>query len=358
MGGVYFNLNKSGYNKSMRVCVAGGSGFIGSHLAKRLKRDGHYVVVADIKENEYFKQEEFCDEFHLVDLRSLENCLKVTRDCDWVFNLACLMGGMGTVSFNHGTILYINIMISFNMLEASRINKVERFFYSSSACIYPEYRQGEEENEGLKEEDAWPADPQDAYGLEKLCTEELCMHYDKEFGIKVRIARFHNIYGPYGTWKGGKEKAPAAFARKAIVASDYVEVWGDGEQTRSFCYIDDCIEGVLLLMKSEYNEPLNIGSDFLISINDLALLSLKLAGKENVELRHIPGPIGVRGRNSDNSLIQRILHWTPSTTLQEGLLITINWVKEEIDKCPDSHLDLSVSKTVPLCNPTNAYDLL
>ena len=330
----------------MRVCVAGGGGFIGSHLAKRLKKEGHYVIVADIKENEYFSQNELCDEFYLVDLRELDNCLKVTKDCDWVFNLACLMGGMGMISYNHGAILYINTMISFNMLEAARINSVKRFFYSSSACIYPEYKQIENDNPGLKEDDAWPADPQDAYGLEKLCTEELCMHYNKDFGIEVRIGRFHNIYGPYGTWKGGKEKAPAAFARKAIAATDYVEVWGDGKQTRSFCYIDDCIEGILLLMNSDYNKPLNIGSDCLISVNDLAVLALQLINKKDIELRHIPGPIGVNGRNSDNTLIKEILHWSPSTTLQDGLLLTINWIKGEMEKYSNNSDDLNISKII------------
>lgn len=342
----------------MKVCVAGGSGFIGSHLAKRLKSEGHYVVIADIKENEYFSGEELYDEFHIVDLRDINNCLKVTTECDWVFNLACLMGGMGAISFNHATILYINTMISFNMLEASRINNVKRFFYSSSACVYPEYKQEEIINNGLKEEDAWPADPQDAYGLEKLCTEELCMHYDNEFDIEVRIGRFHNIYGPYGTWKGGKEKAPAAFARKAIVATDYVEVWGNGEQTRSFCYINDCVEGILLLMNSDYNKPLNIGSDYLISVNDLAVLALRLVNKKDIELRHIPGPVGVNGRNSDNTLIKEVLHWAPSISLEDGLLITINWIKEQISKYEDTPHDFTVSKTVPACNPSNAYDIL
>src|SRR3972149_1547541 len=250
--------------KQMRICVAGGAGFIGSHLAKRLKSQGHYVIVADIKQNEYFPEEDFCDQFMLLDLKSLDNCLIATKDCEWVFNLACLMGGMGTISFNHAVILYGNTMISFNMLESARRNKVKRFFYSSSACVYPEYAQIDYNNTGLKEESAWPADPQDAYGLEKLCTEELCMHYSKDFGMEVRIARYHNIYGPYGTWKGGKEKAPAAFARKALSASSHVEIWGNGEQTRSFCYIDDCVEGTLHLMNSDYDQPLNIGSDEII----------------------------------------------------------------------------------------------
>lgn len=338
----------------MRVCVAGGAGFIGSHLAKRLKSEGHYVIIADIKRNEYFNEEDLCDEFYQVDLRNLDNCILVTKDCEHVFNLAAYMGGMGFITVNNASILYINTMISFNMLEASRINRVKRFFYSSSACIYPEHKQMDSENEGLKEYDAWPADPQDSYGLEKLCTEELCMHYDDEFDIEVRVARFHNIYGPYGAWYGGKEKSPAAFARKAIVAKDYFEVWGDGEQTRSYCYIDDCIDGILLLMNSNYNKPLNIGSSELVSINTLALLALTLVDKSNVKLKHISGPMGVRGRSSDNSLIKEILNWEPRIPLEEGMLKTIEWIKTQIHTI-DSSIDLSTSIISQRVTPDNAY---
>lgn len=237
--------NLSGGGK--RVLVAGGGGFIGSHLAKRLKEEGNYVVVADWQNNEYFKVEEYCNEFHLVDLRSLENCMKVSKDCEVVYGLAADMGGMGFIQSNHATILYNNIMISFNLIEAARKCGVKKFFYSSSACVYPEYRQKNEDIAGLKESDAWPAEPQDAYGLEKLVTEELCKHYGKDFKIEFRVARFHNIYGPQGTWKGGREKAPAAFTRKAICSEKEFEMWGDGKQTRSFCFVDDCVEGILRL---------------------------------------------------------------------------------------------------------------
>lgn len=326
----------------LKICVAGGGGFIGSHVAKRLKEEGHFVVAADWAENQYFKKEEFCDQFLLVDLRKWDNCLKATEGCDWVFNFAADMGGMGFIQSNHSVILYNNTMISFQMLEASRINKVKRFFYSSSACIYPEHKQLESENPGLRESDAWPALPQDAYGLEKLVTEELCMHYQKDFGIQVRITRFHNIYGPQGTWKGGREKAPAAFCRKAITSDTEFEMWGDGKQTRSFCFIDDCVEGVLRLMRSDYSKPLNIGSDEMVSMNEMAELALKFCGKEKLPIKHIPGPEGVRGRNSNNDLIKSVLNWAPSISLADGLKRTCEWIQKQIEADKASGIDSKV----------------
>jgi len=315
----------------IRILVAGGAGFIGSHLAKRLKEEGNYVIAADWQRNHYFQQEEFCNEFHLLDLRSLENCLKVTTNVEHVYHLAADMGGMGFIQSNHGVILYNNTMMSFNMVEASRRNGVKRFFYSSSACIYPEYKQTDEDNPGLKEADAWPASPQDAYGLEKLVTEELCKHYGLDYGIEFRIARFHNIYGPQGTWKGGREKAPAAFCRKVICSEKEFEMWGDGKQTRSFCFIEDCVEGVLRLMRSDVKEPLNIGSDEMIGMNDMATLIMGFEGK-NLKIHHIPGPEGVRGRNSDNTLIKQKLGWAPSITLKDGLKRTYSWIKKQVEK--------------------------
>jgi len=329
----------------MRICVGGGGGFIGSHLAKRLKEEGHFVIAADWKHNEYFKEEEFCNEFHLVDLRTLDACLKVTKDVDWVFNLAADMGGMGFIQSNHSVILYNNVMISFNMMEAARRNNVKRLFYSSSACVYPEYKQTDTDVAALKEADAWPAQPQDAYGLEKLATEELCMHYEKDFGIEVRVARFHNIYGIEGTWKGGREKAPAAFARKAIVATTEFEMWGDGKQTRSFCYIDDCVEGVIRLMKSDYNKPLNIGSDEVVSMNHMAELALSFENKK-VPIRHIPGPEGVRGRNSDNTLIKQVLGWAPSITLEQGLRKLYFWIKDRVEEEKKSGKNVDYTKSI------------
>jgi len=324
-----------------RVVIAGGAGFIGSHLAKRLKEEGNFVVVGDWQENEYFKREEYCNEFHLFDLRSLENCLKLTHGAEEVYNLAADMGGMGFIQSNHSTILYNNTMISFNMMEASRRSGVKRFFYSSSACIYPESIQVDPNNPGLKESDAWPAQPQDAYGLEKLVSEEICLHYMKDFGIECRVARFHNIYGPQGTWKGGREKAPAAFVRKVMCSEKEFEMWGDGEQTRSFCLVDDCVEGILRLMRSDIKIPLNLGSEEMISMNDLAKLAMSFDNKQ-LTIRHIPGPEGVRGRNSDNNLIRQKLGWEPSIKLATGLKKLYNWMKIEIENEKAKGVDISV----------------
>jgi len=324
-----------------RVLIAGGGGFIGSHLAKRLKELGDYVVAADWQENEYFAQSEFCDEFLKVDLRDMENCLKASKDCSDVYNLAADMGGMGFIQSNHSTILYNNMMISLNMMEAARRNKVKRFFYSSSACIYPEHKQTDESNPGLKESDAWPAQPQDAYGLEKLVSEELCKHYSNDFGIECHVARFHNIYGPQGTWKGGREKAPAAFCRKVIASDKEFEMWGDGKQTRSFCLVDDCVEGIIRLMNSDVYEPINLGSEEMISMNDMAKLIMSFDNK-NLEIVHIPGPEGVRGRNSDNKMIREKLGWEPSTKLVDGLRKLYTWLKPTIEKEKNEGIDISV----------------
>jgi len=325
-----------------RVLIAGGGGFIGSHLAKRLKNEGNYVIVADWQRNEYFKEEDYCDEFHLLDLRWLETCLKATTNVEDVYNLAADMGGMGFIQSNHAAILYNNIMISFNMVEAARRNGVKRFFYSSSACIYPEYKQTDEANPGLKESDAWPAEPQDAYGLEKLASEELCKWYGKDFkNMQFRVARFHNIYGPQGTWKGGREKAPAAFCRKVIASTSEFEMWGDGKQTRSFCYIDDCVEGVIRLMNSDFNQPINIGSEEMISMNDMAKLIMGFDNKD-LAIRHIPGPEGVRGRNSDNTLIREKLGWAPGISLKDGLQRLYTWLKNEIEQEKQKGVDISI----------------
>jgi len=324
-----------------KVLIAGGAGFIGSHLARRLKREGQYVITADWDENVYFKQEEFCDEFHKIDLRQFENCLKICEGVEDVYNLAADMGGMGFIQSNHSTILYNNVMISFNIAEAGRRAGVKRIFYSSSACIYPEGKQLVENVTALKESDAWPAQPQDAYGLEKLVSEELHKHYSKDFGIKTRIARFHNIYGPQGTWKGGREKAPAAFCRKVICSDKEFEMWGDGKQTRSFCYIDDCVEGIIRLMNSDVEEPLNIGSEELISMNDMAELIMSF-DKKKLTIQHIPGPEGVRGRNSDNTLIQEKLGWAPRISLKDGIHKLYVWLKEEVENEKKHGVDISI----------------
>jgi GDP-D-mannose 3',5'-epimerase len=245
-------------------------------------------------------------------------------------------------------------MISFNLVEAARKCGVKRFFYSSSACIYPEYKQMETQIAALKESDAWPAQPQDAYGLEKLVTEELCKHYGKDFGIEFRIARFHNIYGPQGTWKGGREKAPAAFCRKVAASQSEFEMWGDGKQTRSFCFVDDCVEGVLRLMRSDFREPLNIGSEEMVSMNDMAELVMQIANKK-LTIKHIPGPEGVRGRNSDNTLIRQVLGWAPGISLKEGLTRLYPWITSQMEQEKASGVDVSVyasSKVVQQAPPS------
>ena len=339
------------FPKGTKICVTGAGGFIASHLAKRLKEEGHFVRAVDWKENEYMSEDMFCNEFMNLDLRWPENCAKAVAGMDWCFNLAADMGGMGFIQSNHSRILYNSTMISFNVLEEARKAGVKRFWYASSACIYPEYKQLDENLDGacgLAEKDAWPAQPQDAYGLEKLMTEELLMHYDADFGMECRIGRFHNIYGPYGTWKGGREKAPAAFTRKAITSDKEMEMWGNGLQTRSFCYVDDCVEGILRLMVSDYKKPLNIGSDEMVSMNEMAKIALDYC-KKDIPIKHIPGPEGVRGRNSDNTLIKQVLGWAPTTPLKEGLGYTHTWIKQQIDdfvKAGGTYADLTQSKIV------------
>lgn len=299
--------------------------------------------------NVYFKEDEFCNKFKLLDLRTLDDCVEATKGCDWVFQLAADMGGMGFVQSNHSVILYNNTMINFNMIEAARRNKVQRYLYSSSACIYPEGKQLTEDIVALKESDAWPAQPQDAYGLEKLVSEEMAMHYGKDFGIATKTARFHNIFGPQGTWKGGREKAPAALIRKVAAAEEggTIEMWGDGKQTRSFCIVDDCVEGVIRLMVSGYDKPLNVGSDRMISMNDMVELASSFE-KKTVKINHIPGPEGVRGRNSDNTLIKQVLGWVPPTPLKDGMECTYRWIKAQIDeeRAQGIHVDYTVSNVV------------
>eukprot|EP00850_Spirogloea_muscicola_P017098 SM000143S00763 [mRNA] locus=s143:353705:356169:- [translate_table: standard] len=343
----------------LRISVTGAGGFIASHIARRLKTEGHYVIASDWKKNEHMTEDMFCDEFHLVDLRVMDNCLKVTDGVEHVFNLAADMGGMGFIQSNHSVIMYNNTMISFNMLEAARLNGVKRFFYASSACIYPEFKQLETDIVALKESDAWPAEPQDAYGLEKLATEELCKHYTKDFGVECRIGRFHNIYGPFGTWKGGREKAPAAFCRKALTSPEHFEMWGDGMQTRSFTFIDECVEGVLRLTKSDFREPVNIGSDEMVSMNQMAEIVLSFESKD-LPIKHIPGPEGVRGRNSDNTLIKEKLGWAPSMRLRDGLQITYFWIKGQLEKEAAAGLDtatLATSKIVGTSAPVSLGSL-
>ena len=285
----------------------------------------------DIKYPEYGTSD--ADEFEILDLRRWANCLKATRAIDEVYALAADMGGMGFISSHHAQILHNNALINLHTLEAARINGVRRYLYTSSACIYPEYKQTMTNVTPLREEDAYPAQPQDAYGWEKLIAERVCMHYREEYGIETRIVRFHNIFGPLGTWDGGREKAPAAMCRKVAVAKltgkSEIEIWGDGEQTRSFCYIDDCVIGIYKLMQSSYSEPLNLGQDRLVSINQLADLVTAVAGIK-IDKKHVPGPQGVRGRNSDNTRLRDVLGWEPEISLEEGLSRTYAWIEQQV----------------------------
>lgn len=314
-----------------KVCIGGGAGFIGSHIAKRLKENGYKVVVVDWKKNEFMEDDEFCDEFIMGDLRKLEVAVKCCKGCSQVYNLAADMGGMGFIVSNESVLSFNNTAISMNMLEAARRNKVKDFFYSSSACVYNEAKQEDPNNPGLIETDAWPARPQDMYGLEKLYSEEMALAYGRDFDINIRIARFHNIYGPRGTWKGGREKAPAAFCRKAATSTKEFEMWGDGKQTRSFTFIDDCVEGVLRLMFSQCKIPINLGSTEMVDMIEFARIAMSFE-KKTFPIKHIDGPMGVRGRNSNNILIMKELQWTPSIKIEDGLRKTYFWIKGEIDK--------------------------
>lgn len=324
-------------NNQLRTLITGGAGFIGSHLARRLLKAGHHVICADWKRNDYFQKEEFCNELLDMDLRILDNCLAATKGCDWVFNLAADIGGLGHTHSNHSVILFNNSRISFNMIEAARQNGVRRFFYASSACVYGEHLQTKENCVGLSEEQAWCAKPPDAYGLEKLVSEEIMMHCAKDFqSTEFRIARFHNIYGSYGHWKGSRETAPSTMCRKVLVAHEkgndgIVTVCGDGKQARSFCYIEDCVDGIVRLMQSNYSQPVNIGSDELVSINDMVGLICDIE-KVTITLRHIPGPEAVRESNSNNTLMKTVLKWAPSTTLFEGLKSTYYFIKCELER--------------------------
>jgi nucleoside-diphosphate-sugar epimerase len=316
--------------KTAIVCGAGG--FIGGHLVKRLKTEGYWVRGVDLKANEYGNN--LADDFLIGDLRDPIICHSLfDRKIDEVYQLAADMGGAGYIftGEHDAVVMHNSATINLNMVEASRINNVKKIFYSSSACMYPEYNQLDPDNPKCSEDSAYPAAPDSEYGWEKLFSERLYLAYNRNYGMEVRIARFHNIYGPQGTWTGGKEKAPAAICRKVAEAEDggEIEVWGDGKQTRSFLYIDECVDAVRRLMESDFTGPVNIGSEEMVSINELVQIVGRAAGKE-ITIKNIKGPTGVRGRNSDNKLIKEKLNWAPSQTLAKGIAETYQWIEVQI----------------------------
>ncbi len=324
--------------KETRILVTGAGGFIGHHLVKRLRAEGHWVRGVDIKLPEYETSD--ATEFELLDLRKFDNCLLATRGgIDAVYNLAADMGGIGFITANHADIARNNILINVHMLEASRQQAVSKFLFSSSACIYPQSKQADAEVTPLREEDAFPADPEPGYGWEKLYTEMLCRYFRQDYPLDTKIVRFHNVYGPLGTYEGGREKAPAAVSRKVALAEDggTIEVWGDGEQTRSFMYIDDCVEGLLRLMASNFPGPLNLGTDRLISINGLVDLISGIAGKRLAKQHDTSKPQGVRGRNSDNRMLNQVLGWEPAISLEQGLGVTYAWIAQELEAAGRLH---------------------
>ena len=312
--------------------VCGAGGFIGSHLVKRLKGEGYWVRGVDLKYPEFAPTA--ADDFVIGDLRDYNICRYVVdRGFDEVYQLAADMGGAGFVftGENDADIMHNSAVINLNILDACHKRNVKKIFYSSSACIYPEHNQLDPDNPNCAEDSAYPANPDSDYGWEKLFSERLYFAFHRNYGMQVRVARFHNIFGPEGTWQGGREKAPAAFCRKVAMAKDgsELEMWGDGTQTRSFLYIDECLEGVRRLVQSDFMGPVNIGSEEMVSINQLAEMVMKIAGK-NLTVRHIPGPLGVRGRNSDNRLLQEKLGWKPEEPLEIGLKTTYLWIAEQV----------------------------
>ena len=317
--------------KKIKATVTGAGGFIGHHLVKFLKKKGYWVRGVDIKNPEF--EQTVADEFLILDLRLKKNALKTTKNVAEVYNLASNMGGIGYIDSVKARLMNDNILIDTSMLEASRQNKVNRFFYPSSALVYPDFEEPKK-NLGLKESYAYPALPDSEYGWEKLFAERLCADYYEDYGLETRVARFHNIYGPLGAYEGGREKSPAAICRKIAMAKagDEIEVWGDGKQMRSYCYIDDCVQGIYRLTHSEIHQPLNIGTDHAVSINEFIDLISEIAEKRIKKRYDLSKPQGVRVRNSDNTLIRKLFKWEPRIPLEVGIKKTYLWIKKEIER--------------------------
>jgi GDP-D-mannose 3',5'-epimerase len=330
-----------------RIIILGGGGFIGGHLAKILKNKGNYVRICDIKRHEYFDSDEICHEFIVGDLTDPKVVSEVINESfDEVYQLAADMGGAGYIftGENDANVMHNSALINLNVVHECVKNKIKKVFYSSSACIYPEHNQLDPNDPNCEESSAYPANPDSEYGWEKLFSERLYFAYNRNYGLDVRVARFHNIFGPQGTWKGGKEKAPAAMCRKAaeLQSGDSLEVWGDGQQTRSFLYIDDCVDAVIRFMEqNEFLGPVNIGSEEMVTINQLAKYAI-IASEKYINIKNISGdefknkygfkcPVGVRGRNSDNKLYKEKMNWEPSQKLQDGIIKTYNWINKQLE---------------------------
>ena len=323
-----------------KYLVAGAGGFIGGHLVKSLLDEGHQVVCADIKPIEYwFQYFDECENFSF-DLKSYDNCLKATKGVEFIYNMACNMGGMGFIENNKAECM-LSVLINTNLLRSSIENNVKKYFFSSSACVYNGSKQEKTFVEGLKEDDAYPAEPEDGYGWEKLFSERMCRHFKEDFELETRVARYHNVYGPLGTFDGGREKAPAALCRKIIFAKENnissIDVWGDGEQTRSFMYIDDCLTGTKKLFESDCSRSLNIGSEEQVSINQMIDIISEIAGHKVKKNYQLDKPKGVRGRSSDNTLIREQINWDTTYSLKSGLELTYKWINDQMKNNPPSN---------------------